>query len=123
MGRIWFSPGDFADHLHEIVGYKAGLASSIEQMCDLLSGTSYADDILRSESNGLAIRSEDYEDLYYQLLYKVGVTNTSRPGLFTQSQFFIRVMKEKGLDYITDLQNIYSKHYKLGVDPGQEREW
>ncbi|EPW3768310.1 restriction endonuclease [Vibrio fluvialis] len=116
MARIWFSPGDLADHLHEIIGYKSGLASSIEQMCDLLSGTGYADDILRSEGNGLAIRSEDYEDLYYQLLYKVGVTDTPRQGLFTQSQFFIRVMKEKGLDYITDLQNIYSKHYRLGVE-------
>ncbi|EMV2915688.1 restriction endonuclease [Vibrio alginolyticus] len=116
MARIWFSPGDLADHLHEIIGYKAGLASSIEQMCDLLSGTGYADDILRSEGNGLAIRSEDYEDLYYQLLYKVGVTDTPRQGLFTQSQFFIRAMKEKGLDYITDLQNIYSKHYRLGVE-------
>ena len=116
MARIWFAPGDFADHLHEIIGYKAGLASSIEQMCDLLPDTGYADDILSSESNGLAIHSEDYEDLYYQLLYKVGVTDTPSQGLFTQSLFFSKVVKDKGFDYISGIQNIYSKHYKLGAE-------
>lgn len=120
MARIWFFPGDFADHLHEIIGYKAGVASSIEQMCDLLSGTAYADYILSSERNGLAIRSEDYENLYYQLLYKVGIADTPAPSLFIQSQFFLRVMKEKGQDYITDIINIYSKHYQLGVEQAEK---
>lgn len=116
MARISFSPGNLSDHLHEIIGYKAGLATSIEQMCDLLSGTSYADSILKSEIDGIAIRSEDYEDLYYQLLYKIGVTNTPRPPLFTQSLFFTNRLKEKGFDYIADIQSIYGKHYELGVE-------
>ncbi|MBS4700174.1 restriction endonuclease [Aeromonas media] len=115
MARIWFAPGDLVDHLHELMGYKAGLAASIEQICDLTSGSSYADEIVRSESHGLAIRSEDYEDLYYHLLYKVGITVSPRPGLFTQSQFLMRLAKDKGFDYIQNIQNIYSKNYELGV--------
>lgn len=114
MARIWFSPGDFVDHLHEIMGYKAGLAASIEQICDLMTD-SYADEILSSESHGIAIRSEDYEDLYYQLLYKMGITDSPQPELFTRSQLFLRLIKEKGIDYIDDIQNIYSKNYDLSV--------
>ena len=30
MGSINFAKGQFADHLHEIMGYKSGLAASIE---------------------------------------------------------------------------------------------
>lgn len=114
MARIWFGPGDFVDHLHEIMGYKAGLAASIEQICDLMAD-SYADDILSSESQGIAIRSEDYEDLYYKLLYKMGITDSTQPELFTRSKLFLRLIKEKGIDYISDIQNIYSKNYDLGV--------
>ncbi|QOH78582.1 restriction endonuclease [Plesiomonas shigelloides] len=116
MARIWFSPGKLADHFHEIIGYKAGLASSIEQMCDLLSGTGYSDDILSSEHYGLALRSEDYEYLYYHLLYKVGVTDTPRPRLFTQSVLFKRIIKEKGIEYLNNIQNIYSRYYNIGVE-------
>lgn len=82
MGSLNFTKGDFADHLHELIGYKAGIAVSIEQMCDLLLHTSYSDDIVNSEKYGLRIRSEDYESLYYNLLHKVGVTDKPYGGMF-----------------------------------------
>ena len=115
MARIWFSPGDFADHLHEIMGYKAGLAASIEQMCDLMSGSSYADEIIESENKGIAIRSEDYEDLYYDLLYRIGVTDTPKHGLFNQFSFLQKLAEKEGMEYIGGLQKIYSKNYEKGV--------
>ena len=48
MGAIWFEPKSFADTLAEKTGYKAGVALSIEDMCDLLSDTHYADIIISS---------------------------------------------------------------------------
>ena len=64
MGAMWFDKGEFADHLHELIGYKAGIAVSIEDMCELLSDTPYPDDIMQSEKYGIRIRSENYEELY-----------------------------------------------------------
>ena len=115
MARISFKPGDFVDHIHEVMGYKAGLAASIEQMCDLMSGTSHADDILRSESNGISIRSEDYEDLYYNLLHRIGVTDSPRNGVFDLLTFTRQLAEKNGFDYVNDLQKIYSQMYEQGV--------
>lgn len=32
MGAIWFDEGQLADHLHELVGYKAGMAVTLQQL-------------------------------------------------------------------------------------------
>jgi restriction system protein len=47
MGAIFFNAETLADTLSETAGYKSGLALSVEEMCDHLSGTRFAD-ILRS---------------------------------------------------------------------------
>jgi hypothetical protein len=38
MGALWFDAGQLADHLHELVGYKAGVAVSLQELCDLQVG-------------------------------------------------------------------------------------
>lgn len=45
MGSIIFGPMALPDNLTEIAGYKAGLAMSIEEICDHLTGTSFPDTI------------------------------------------------------------------------------
>ncbi len=74
MGSINFPPRSLPDNLTELAGGKAGLALSIEEICDHLSGTPYPDTVRDSEEHGARLRSEDYEDLYYRLMHRIGYT-------------------------------------------------
>jgi len=80
MSGMWFNPKVLADTLSETVGYKAGLALSIAQMCDHLSDTEYPDLILASEKQVVRVRPEKYEGLFYKLLYSVGYTDEEYDG-------------------------------------------
>lgn len=113
MGAIWFDKHDFADHLHEIVGYKSGIAASIEQMCDLLSGTGFDDDIVSSEQHGIRIRSEDYDTLYYNLLHKVGVTDRPLDGIFEIIKISRELELKNGADFAHSVQDIYHRHIEV----------
>jgi restriction system protein len=113
VGSITFEKGRFADHLHEIMGYKAGIAASIEHMCDLLSGTGYDDNISNSEQYGLRIRSEDYESLYYELLHKVGVTDKPYGGMLEIFNISSEIEKSGGMEFATDMLNIYQENIEL----------
>lgn len=80
MGAISFYPGLLADQLSETAGYKAGLALSIEELCDHLSGTSFPDLILRSEEYVTRLRAEDFEAIFYKLLHRIGYTKDEFNG-------------------------------------------
>lgn len=80
MGSINFGPRVLPDNLTEIAGYKAGLAMSIEEICDHLTGTSFPDAVRDSETSGIRLRSEEYEDLYYNLLHRIGYTGELYQG-------------------------------------------
>ena len=80
MGAIWFDPGILVDSASETVGYKAGLALSLETICDLLAGTGYADLLKASEEEIVRLRSEEYGEIFYRLLYKVGYTDEEYDG-------------------------------------------
>lgn len=88
MGSIIFGAEILGDTLTENVGYKAGLALSIEEMCDHLSGTRHVDVLRDSEQHPVRLRAEDYEDLFYKLLHRIGHTaeeyngDVSGAGLF-----------------------------------------
>lgn len=110
MGSIIFHEGSFADHLHELVGYKAGVALSIEEMCDLLIGTEYPDNIVDSEKYGLRIRSDVYEDLYYNLIHKVGLTDTVIKGNKEIFAIRYRQKKEYGEKFSKKITEIYYEH-------------
>ena len=80
MSSINFSPKILCDSISETVGYKSGIALSIEAMCDLLTNTNYADIITNSEKYGAHLRSEEYEDLFYKLLHRIGYTQEEYNG-------------------------------------------
>lgn len=83
MGGMWFDPQVLGDTLSETAGYKSGLALSIEEMCDHLAGTRYADMLRHSERSVVRIRSEEYEELFYKLLYRIGYTKEEFNGDIT----------------------------------------
>lgn len=80
MGGMNFGPGALADGLSETAGYKAGLALSVIELCDHLSGTEYPDIIRDSEEFGTRLRSEEYEALFYKLLHRIGYTKDEYGG-------------------------------------------
>lgn len=108
MGALWFDAGHLADHLHELIGYKAGVAVSLIELCDLLAGSSYPDLVLESEGQVVRIRSEDYEDLYFTILHKVGHTPEKHNGIYDLFSLTRRLGKEHGDAFIETLQTIYS---------------
>lgn len=77
-----FAPGVFADQLSELAGYKAGLALSIEELCDHLTGDdrNLGDLVTQSEKWGIRIRSEDFEAVCYRLYYRIGYTSDEYDG-------------------------------------------
>lgn len=77
-----FAPGVFADQLSELAGYKAGLALSIEELCDHLSGDdrNLGDLVVQSEQHGIRIRSEEFEAVCYRLYYRIGYTEDEYDG-------------------------------------------
>lgn len=116
MGAIWFDKGSLADHLHEIVGYKAGVAASIEHMCDLLSESQWADKIRSSEAHGIRLRSEDYENLYYNILHKVGLTDKPNEGVFEILKLTRKLREREGEQFATDILDIYHTHIKAEIE-------
>lgn len=88
MGGMTFEPGALADSLSETAGYKAGLALSVEELCDHLTETRYPDTIRASEEHVVRLRSEEYEALFYKLLYRIGYTKEEYDGDFTGAKYF-----------------------------------
>lgn len=116
MGAIWFDKGTLADHLHEIVGYKAGITASIEHLCDLLSGSEYPDLIQESEQHTVRLRSEEYEDLYYALIHKVGLTDKPYGGIFEVFSLLKKLRKLGGDSFAEEIMNIYSTGHQMEVE-------
>lgn len=119
MGAIWFEAGQLADHLHEVVGYKAGLAVSVPELCDLLSGSGYPDLISSSEDQTVRLRSEEYEDLYFTILHRVGHTQEKHGGIFDLFRLTMRLDKEHGSDFVETLQKIYSEGSRRAMREAQ----
>jgi restriction system protein len=108
MGAILFKARQLADHLHEVVGYKAGVAVTLQELCDLLSGSEYPDIVHESEDQMVRIRAEDYEDLYFTILHKVGHTPEKHNGIFDLFALTRRLGRENGDAFIETFQTIYS---------------
>ena len=80
MGTMVFDPEILADSLSETAGYKAGLALSLDEICDHLSGTAYPDIIRTSETHVVRLRAEEYDLLFYKLLHRIGYTKEEYDG-------------------------------------------
>lgn len=128
MGSIVFAPGTLADGLSETAGYKAGLALSIEELCDHLSGTDYPDLIIDSEVGPVRLRAEDYEALFYKLLYRIGYTTDEYDGDYVRAKRFHKYTKTGQLEVFQGMLEIYNNVWmdlinktaaegKKGIDP------
>lgn len=109
MGSIVFEKEVLADSLSETVGYKAGLALSIEQICDHLSGTRYPDLILMSEQGICRMRSEEYEDLFFKLLHRVGYTKEEYNGDSTGIWMYHKYRDSKDFSAYEGVTEIFIK--------------
>lgn len=108
MGGMIFSPGTLADGLSETAGYKAGLALSLEEICDHLSGTEYPDAIIRSEEYVVRLRSEEYEALFYKLLHRIGYTKEEYDGDHTGAKRFHKYRRSGQLAEYMMVMNIFN---------------
>ncbi len=126
MGGVILQPGSLGDGLHETIGYKSGLAVSIAELCDLLSGTKYPDAILKNEAGFVRLRSEEIQDLYYQALYKVGYTdkrfNGDRLGTFVYTKYAEHQRELDGvanlfLEWLPKMMDVAERNGTKKMDP------
>lgn len=98
-----FEPGSLADRLSETSGYKAGVTLSIDEICDHLFDTEYPDIIRDSEEMWVRLRSEEYEALFYKLLYRIGYTEEEYDGDYFGINLFHKYRK---IDLLAELQGV-----------------
>lgn len=117
MGSIIFGPKVLPDNLTEIAGYKAGLAMSIEEICDHLTGTSFPDAVRDGEASGVRLRSEEYEDLYYNLLHRIGYTRELYQGpSIEQARLFHRFkVNAAELDFYMQVSSTMTHFMRIGI--------
>ncbi len=143
-----FRPQTLADTLSETVGYKAGLALSVNEMCDHLCGTHLSDVLRTSEERAVCLRSEEYEHLFYKLLHQIGYTADEydgdvSTGLFQRyrdnaleewigvTKLFVEIMpklieksvktKRKSIDAEYFLKTCFNKYGHIGLEIGVNR--
>ncbi|HEJ1327450.1 restriction endonuclease [Pseudomonas aeruginosa] len=93
---INFYPGGLADKLSYVAGYKSGLALSTIEICDHLGGD-LANLIVQSETKGIRIRSEEYEQIYYRLLHRIGYTEVEYKGDHTGAWMYHKYKRQPEL--------------------------
>lgn len=123
MGSINFGPRVLPDNLTEIAGYKVGLAMSIEEICDHLTGTSFPDAVRDGETSGVRLRSEEYEDLYYNLLHRIGYTRElyQGPGI-EQARLFHRFKANAAeLDFYMQVGSTMTHFMGIGIQNGDPK--
>jgi len=107
MGSIIFAPGVLADQLHEAVGHKAGLATSLPHLQDFLAGTPHVDVLYHSEDGYVRLRAEDYEDMHYTVLHRVGHTPVKAAGFFDVLDMNRKLAERFGDAFLERLHAIY----------------
>lgn len=123
MGSINFGPRVLPDNLTEIAGYKVGLAMSIEEICDHLTGTSFPDAVRDGETSGVRLRSEEYEDLYYNLMHRIGYTRELYQGpVIEQARLFHRFKANAAeLDFYMQVSSTMTHFMRIGIQNGDPK--
>lgn len=103
MGGITFGARVLPDTLTELAGYKAGLALSLEALLDHVSGSRYVDAVRQSEEYAVRLRAEEYEELFYYLLHRIGHTETVFNGDITGAY---RVHKYKKIGKLAEYEEV-----------------
>lgn len=121
MGSIIFGPKGLPDNLTELAGSKAGLAMSIEEICDSLSEAGYADMVLDAEANGIRIRSEEYEDLFYSFMHSIGHTEDEYQGPIVElgKQYHRYKSKPKELELFMNVTSEMTRHMREALGRGE----
>lgn len=124
MGGISFGARVLPDTLTELAGYKAGLALSLEALLDHVSGSRYVDTVRQSEEYPVRLRAEEYEELFYYLLHRIGYTETVFNGDTTGAY---RVHKYKKLgklaeyaEVMKDILQEWSKEMDRALNAGEK---
>lgn len=112
MGSVIFSPEVLADSLSETAGYKAGLALSVDELCDHLSDTEYSDTIRASETQTVRLRAEEYETLFYKLLHRIGYTEDEYDGDIT-GVFLFHKYKDSALKEYQGVMDVFLEMWPL----------
>lgn len=112
MGGITFGARVLPDRLTELAGYKAGLALSLEELLDHLSGSEYVDAVRQSEEYGVRLRAEEYEDLFYHLLHKIGYTEERFNGDVTGAYRFHKYRRLGKLDEYEGVMQIFLQEWQ-----------
>ena len=80
MGAINTTSMELAGHLGELVGYKAGLALTREELAEhLIDSPDIRDAVLVTENRWVRLRSEEYEEAVHGILYGVGNISSPHP--------------------------------------------
>jgi len=84
MGSILLSRSELMDYLQEIVGFKAGIALTKDELRDLMLTSDAKQwfnepELLSDDEQGIRIRSEELEQLGRLLLYRAGNVPTPEP--------------------------------------------
>jgi len=77
MGRILCNRIELITTLSETIGYKSGVALSKDEIIERLP--EYSDYLNGSDNDGLGVRSEVFESMVVQLLYKIGNISSPKP--------------------------------------------
>lgn len=72
MGKISFRRGELISEIAERVGYKSGLSFSFERMLKFVLDKDEKELLIKNVDNGMHIRAEDYENLFYSVLEGTG---------------------------------------------------
>lgn len=122
MGGMNFGPRVLADGLSETAGYKAGLALSVEELCDHLSGTRYPDIIVDSEVYGTRLRSEEFEELFYKLLHRIGYLKEEYHGMaYESAKLFHKYRKVGKLDEFEGASTLFNTLWMKGIEEASRK--
>ena len=116
MGSILFSPEILGDTLSETAGYKSGLALSIEEMCDHLNDTGYADLLITSEKQMVRLHSTEYDELFYKLLYRIGYTEEEYDGDIIGVNLFHKYKNTDLAPIHEGVLELFIKHLPLMIE-------
>lgn len=115
MGGITFGARVLPDRLTEIAGYKAGLALSLEALLDHVSGSRYVDVVRQSEEHSVRLRSEEYEEVCYNLLHKIGYTESVFDGDLTGTYRFHKYKKLGKLDEYANIMKGINEEWRAEI--------
>jgi restriction system protein len=120
MGAMSFDPGGLADRISETSGYKAGVTLSVDEICDHLSDSEFQDIVRESEKVWVRLRAEEFEALFYKLLYRIGYTEVEYDGDYTGVKLFHKYRKSGLLIEYQGICEIFNNMWGKLVEDASE---